>query len=196
MCRNTAYLLLAFPLGLAHFVIVVTGFTLGISLTLVGVGIPILLLTIEISRSLVSAERHLMQTLLDVNIPIVTHDDETHPHFLARCQAHINDPATWRGLLYLLLKLPLGLISFGLLTIWVSLSLILISAPFTYPLTMIDLGFTQVDTFTKALLCAIFGAGIALLGPYLVKILTDVWIYLGFEMLGEEKPKRTSQVVV
>jgi len=43
---NIIYLLLAFPLGTAYFVFLVTGLSLGLSLLIIWVGIPILLFMI------------------------------------------------------------------------------------------------------------------------------------------------------
>ena len=44
----------------------------------------------------------------------------------------LSDRFSWKSLLFLLLKFPLGLISFGFLVFLISLSIALISLPFSY----------------------------------------------------------------
>nr|QNO47354.1 hypothetical protein LNGCCOLK_00031 [Methanosarcinales archaeon ANME-2c ERB4] len=66
---NIIYLLLSFPLGTAYFVFLVTGLLLGLSLSIVWVGIPILLLMLAAWWGLVVFERQLAIWLLHVDIP-------------------------------------------------------------------------------------------------------------------------------
>lgn len=66
---NIIYLLLAFPLGTAYFVFLVTGLSLGLSLLIIWVGIPILLFMIVAWWGLVVFERQLAIWLLHVDIP-------------------------------------------------------------------------------------------------------------------------------
>ena len=56
---NIFYLLLSFPLGLFYFVFLVTGISLGVGLTIIWVGIPILLLVLGGSWLLCKLERAL-----------------------------------------------------------------------------------------------------------------------------------------
>ena len=65
---NLLYLLLAFPLGIAYFVFVVTGLSLSVGLLIVWVGIPLLLGLLAASIGLASFERLLARQLLGVEI--------------------------------------------------------------------------------------------------------------------------------
>ncbi len=54
---NIVYLLLGLPLGIAYFVFLVTGISLGFGLLVIGVGIHILVLVLAVSWALCQFER-------------------------------------------------------------------------------------------------------------------------------------------
>ncbi len=66
---NMGYVLLAFPTGLAYFVVLVVGMASGVALAVVIVGLGILLLTLAAWRFMAGVERGLARTLLGVPIP-------------------------------------------------------------------------------------------------------------------------------
>ena len=59
---NLVYLLLAFPLGIAYFVFLVTGFSLGFGLIVTFLGIPILLGMLAATWGIAAFERQLANT--------------------------------------------------------------------------------------------------------------------------------------
>ena len=65
-----AYLLLGLPLGVLGFVLLVTGFSLGLGLLVTLLGIPVLVVTILLARTLASFERRLASTLLEAPLPL------------------------------------------------------------------------------------------------------------------------------
>lgn len=65
-----AYLLLGMPLGVLGFVLLVTGFSLGLGLLVTLLGIPVLVVTILLARTLASFERRLASTLLEAPLPL------------------------------------------------------------------------------------------------------------------------------
>src|SRR3954468_22489681 len=67
--RNLLYLLLAFPLGLTYFLFLVVGLSLGLGLTIIWVGLPVLLLVLLGSRALSALERQLAIGLLGAEVP-------------------------------------------------------------------------------------------------------------------------------
>ena len=67
--RNIAYLMLGLPLGIAYFVFLVTGFSLGAGLAVTLAGIPVLLLVLIGSRVLCTFERQVSDKVLGVHIP-------------------------------------------------------------------------------------------------------------------------------
>ena len=54
---NILYLFLSFPLGIAYFVFLVTGISLGFGLAIIWVGVPILVLVLAGSWALCQLER-------------------------------------------------------------------------------------------------------------------------------------------
>jgi hypothetical protein len=126
---NIVYLILGFPLGLAYFVLYVTGGALGIGLLIVTVGAAILLLLILAAQWLGVVERLLAVHLLGV--PIAPgHTPWNEGDSLARyLKAVLRNRITWTGLFYLLLKFPLGLASWIVTIVALSVTLGLIAAP-------------------------------------------------------------------
>ena len=49
--KNLAYLLLSFPLGVFYFVFLITGISLGVSLAIIWIGIPIFIGVLMLSRT-------------------------------------------------------------------------------------------------------------------------------------------------
>jgi hypothetical protein len=126
---NIVYLILGFPLGLAYFVFYVSGGALGIGLLIVTVGAAILLLLILAAQWLGVFERLLAVHLLGV--PITPgHTPWNEGESLGRyIKAVLRNRTTWTGLLYLLMKFPLGLASWILTIVALSVTLGLIAAP-------------------------------------------------------------------
>jgi hypothetical protein len=74
---NIFYLLLAFPLGLAYFVFLVTGISVGASLIIIWVGVPILVLVFLGSWAMCQLERVLAISLLKEDIPPIAREDRS-----------------------------------------------------------------------------------------------------------------------
>src|SRR5215831_7417710 len=67
--RNLLYVLTAFPLGLAYFLFLITGLSIGASLLLVWIGIPVLFLMAAAWWGLGAFERELAMLWLQLDIP-------------------------------------------------------------------------------------------------------------------------------
>src|SRR6202011_5651037 len=97
------YLLLAFPLGTAYFILILTGLSTGGGLAVIIVGIGILVLTMEGWLLLARFERELTIRLLGAQVA---------PFSLAapadswrqRVGRTMTDPVTWKSLAYLLVE--------------------------------------------------------------------------------------------
>ncbi|WP_311171251.1 sensor domain-containing protein [Halobellus ordinarius] len=148
-----------FPLGVAYFVLLTVGTALGVGLTVVLVGVPLLIGVLLGSRYLCAFERELTNKLLKLNVqpPEDALTDETAlwPQIRARVVAR----STWTGLVYLVLKLPLGIVVFGLLAVSLGVSVGLLLAPFIYtiPSTGIELGIWTIDTLAEAVIAVPIG---------------------------------------
>ena len=129
---NMFYLVLAFPLGTAYFIFLVTGLSLGFSLLVLAlVGIPILLFVLAGSWAAAAFERELAIRLLNEDIPPMASEDLSERRLWPRLKAHLRNPVTWTGMVYLFAKFPIGVITFSLMVVLVYVSLGFITAPIT-----------------------------------------------------------------
>lgn len=164
---NMLYLLLAFPLGLFYFVFLVTGLSLGISLVIVWVGFFVLLIVFTAWIALLVMERYLAIHLLHEDIPPINRESFKGKTTWQKLKAALANPVTWKGLLFLLARFPLGIFSFVVLVTMISLSFSLLFVPLYYqwihPPVTIDLGNAfrgskwAVDTLQEALLACLAG---------------------------------------
>jgi hypothetical protein len=194
---NLVYLLVAFPLGVAYFVLLVTGLSSGISLLIVWVGIPILLLMGAITWGLAGFERLMAVHLLKESFPAHATQSTVGNSIWAGLKRHVTDPVTWQGLLYLLMKFPLGIAAFVVLTTLLALTISLLAMPFLYEFVPglqagVNLGpglpSWQIDSLGDALLVALVGLG---LWPVTMHVTNGMaWLYGRFArvMLSDGLP--------
>lgn len=185
---NLIYLLLCLPLGILYFVILVTGFSLGAGLLITLVGLPILVAMIFVTYILADLDRTLTSKLLGVKIAkpeaVPSNNDSARSILVAQLKSF----EFWKEFSYLLLKMPLGVISFTFAIVFVSVSLGLIAAPFivTYvPDAQIMLwnGF-EVDTMQGALVTSVVGLGLGALSVLLINGLAKAMASFSVWALG------------
>ncbi len=187
---NLLYLLLAFPLGLAYFVFLVTGLSLGIGLLITLLGLPILALVLAAGWGLAACERCLAAGLLGAHIPAPVRPAPAGDGLWARLNAHLRNPVTWTSLAYLVVKFPLGLVTFVVMGTLLALTAVLIAAPFLYRLVPLTVGVTSygsplyVVTLGQALTCALVGVMLGIGTLYLGNGLAAVYRRLAEAMLG------------
>jgi hypothetical protein len=127
---NILYLLAAFPLGILYFVFLVSGFSLGISLVIIWVGIPILLAFGGVVWALANFERLITIHLLKEDLPAMTASSSEDADFWTRVKDRLSSPVIWKSILYLSLKFPLGIATFTVLVTLISLTLAFLAMPF------------------------------------------------------------------
>ena len=198
---NIFYLLLSFPLGVFYFVFLVTGVSLGLGLAIIWVGIPILLLVLGGSWLLCKFERALAIFLLKESIPPVARErrietDDDIPQQLSaverlfivgwrRFKAHLSDRLTWTGILYLLLKFPMGIASFVVAVTLVSLTAGLLGAPFYYWVDDgIELGVWHIDELWEALILTLVGIPAVFISLHLMNAAAFLSGWVARIMLG------------
>jgi hypothetical protein len=129
--RNLGYLLSAFPLGLIYFVLLVTGMSLGLGLSIIWVGIPILMIMLMAVQALGRFERELANKVLNVEIVPPVYP-EGRSGFIGQFKTYGSSATTWQAFIYLLLKFPFGLLSFCAAIVSIALILGLLTAPLVY----------------------------------------------------------------
>ncbi|TMD83432.1 MAG: histidine kinase, partial [Chloroflexi bacterium] len=130
--RRILYLLLAFPLGTAYFVLIVTGLAMGGGLAIIIVGIGILVLTMEGWLLLARFERELTIRLLGADVPPFSLPAPAGESWRQRIGRTLTDAVTWKSLAYLLVEFPFGIVSFTLVVVLFSVSLSLVAVPVAY----------------------------------------------------------------
>lgn len=208
---NMLYLLLSFPLGIVYFVFLVVGFSVGMPLIIIWIGILIMLAVFAIWYALLAFERNLAIWLLHEDIPPMTYQDMTGKNLWQKFTATAANPVTWKGLVYLLAKFPLGLLSFIVLVTLVATSAGLIAAPFYYvyvPAWNIHATFDgttaqlwMMDTLGEALVVSLIGILLGLISLHILNGLA--WISGKFArvMLGnfsdiknQPKPQNSAEL--
>ncbi len=126
------YLMLSFPLGIFYFVFIVTGFSLGIGLIPIFIGIPLLYVFMISVKCLMKFERKMAALFLGVNIKENTLIREKGVGILIKFKDELFDAELWKALIYLTFKFFIGILIFSLCITLVSLSLGLVAAPVIY----------------------------------------------------------------
>jgi uncharacterized membrane protein len=127
------FMLFAFVTGIFYFVWAVVGVSLSASLMLMIFGIPFSLLFLGSVRLLSLVEGRIVEVLLGIRMPrrpVHPGNGKSRP-IMERVKEVFTDPRTWSTLLYMILKLPLGIVDFALFVSLGSVSLWLLIAPIT-----------------------------------------------------------------
>jgi signal transduction histidine kinase len=179
---NLLYLLLAFPLGLAYFIVLVVGVSTGAALAVLIVGLGILLATLAASRGMAAVERGLARAVLGV--PIATPPDQRglQPH--QRVLRWLRDPMTWKGLVFVALKFPLGIATFATVAAAGFFSLVLLFSPLIVLVTTVTFFGWIVESPLQALPLTLIGAPATLLTLHLVNGEAWLWALFARVMLG------------
>ncbi len=188
---NILYLLLSFPLGICYFVFLVTGISLGGGTLIIWIGVPILLFIIEMWWQCASFERQMAMRWLGVEIAPLAYPVSQPMSLWRRAQSRLTNVMTWKTLAFLLVKFPLGILSFVLpITLFavtlvvtiVGIVLGLLTTPFVllYMLLWSDGSFNV----RRYLLLASLGFGLTLVSFHLLNGLAYVSGQFARVMLG------------
>ena len=150
--RNILYLLLGLPLGTLYFTVIVTLLSVGAGIMVVALlGIPMLIGLWYVNRAFMRIERGLAVGLLGEQIDPVPPTPAWPGGLWRHFKSVIGDRYGWKGMLYLLLRFPVGVFTFTLAVTLVSTSLGLTFAPaYMWTSDEIDInlfGMTTVDPF-------------------------------------------------
>lgn len=195
---NLFYLLLAFPVGLFYFIFLTVGISMGIGMAIIWIGIPILLVMVAAWWSFAAFERFQARYLLGVDMPPSPRPWEQAEGVLARLRAHFGSASTWKDLLFLFLKFPLGVFSFTVAVAFLALSDGLLLAPLYYRFVPtsythgvhdgIDIAFAHIDTLWKALIAMPVGALALILSLHLFNAIAELYRVIAKALLAENGP--------
>lgn len=111
---DALFCLTTFPIGLAFFLVAVVGGTVGLGLSVVGVGLGILAWTFALMLWGAQIERTRLRAFLSINVSDVHHWQTTDGNLISRVWQVIRSPQVWRDFLYMGLLLPIGILELGL----------------------------------------------------------------------------------
>jgi len=148
--RNLLYLAIALPLGIAYVAILVAGLSIGAGLAVIVIGLALLLATLFALRAMAAVERTLARRLLRIAIhpPL---EGGIHANWRQRVQLWLRDPVTWKSLVFLLGKLPMGIIAFAAITLLGLTSVVLTLAPALVAITPIIFFGWEIDNPVAAI---------------------------------------------
>jgi hypothetical protein len=198
--KRLAYLLLAFPLGLAYFVGTTTGVSTGLSLSFTLVGIPVLGLTLLAVTAAAWFEARLSTALLDRETATPTALSALHRNIedpdtdvVQACKRFLVDPTTWTSLVVVLLKFAFGLVAFVAVVTVGSVVASLLAAPLVYDASSMvyQTGSYTVTTLPEALGLAGLGIVLGLLSLHALNALADLGGYLTDALLSVGRSEST-----
>jgi hypothetical protein len=195
--RNVVYLLLSFPLGIIYFVFLVTGLATGVGTLIVWVGAFVLLGTFLAVRGFTALERSLARSLLQTTIPFrrsrYPAGQDIGKPVLARARDLLVSRESWAGIGYLFGKFPLGIVSFVLTVVFLSVPLAMLVTPLTLLIPGLDqeIGDWRIDTPAEAAPFAVAGFLLSFLSLHLLNGMA--WVHSHWAMLCLKRlPHRNS----
>jgi hypothetical protein len=119
---NLLYLLIMFPLGIIYFTIIITGFSISISLLILIIGIFIAFLFLILVRGISTVHLHYASSLLGFELPAKVETAMTGSGFFDHLKKILTDGKTYTSMAYMFLELPLGIIYFTLIITFLAVS--------------------------------------------------------------------------
>ena len=186
---NILYLLLSFPLGIFYFVVLVTGISLGFGLLITIVGIFILMGVMLLVHLFARFEIQLANALLGFQIR-PAQIENSGGGFWKRLREKLRSPLTWKGLLFLFLRFPMGILAFSLTVSLLAASIGMISLPFIYQEPWFDMdwgyhSFWHIDSISETIVVAFFGIILVFTSLYVFNVLAWAYGKLVKVLLGE-----------
>ena len=185
--------LIALPAGVVYFVLLAVGIGLSIGLLIVVVGLFLAFGVVHLVHRLADFEARTANLLVDAAIPVPSFP-QIDGSFWQILRGFVTLPETWVRLAYLLLKLPLGIVSFAVATTGLGF-LASVATPLFYTQSWWvvgdwagELGW-DVDTLGGAVLQAVVGLAVFLLLMHVILAIGRFWVWLARAMLTPQ-PRR------
>jgi signal transduction histidine kinase len=190
------YLLLALPLGVTEFAILVTGLSFGFGTAITLIGVPVLLFMVYAWRWMAQLERRVIGALVGTQIADPYRVGPAGESRWQGLRRRLADPATWKDLVFLVLQLPAGIIAFTLATVVLAATVALIGAPAYYSTGGgLDVGFTTIDTLGEALALVPAGLLVGFVGIPALGAAARAYGWFAQQLLGSNAdPELTAEV--
>ncbi len=133
------YMIFALVTGIIYFTWAVTGISIGLSMIVLIIGIPIIIIFLYSVRGIAFIEGRIVEALLGERMPRRSRFTDKNVKLWDRIKNLLTDRSTWSGILYLILQLPLGIIYFSLMITLIATSIASIFAPMVEVLMNVSL---------------------------------------------------------
>ncbi len=130
---NLLFLFLMFPLGLFYFIVLISGLSVGVGLFILWIGVLILVATLLLSWVFIALERILAVNLLQAKIADLGNPIRPDAPFLEKLKTFVGNPVLWKGIAYLFIKFPFGVIIFSVMATLLGVGLGFVAGPFILP---------------------------------------------------------------
>jgi signal transduction histidine kinase len=179
-----AFVLSGLPLGIAWFVLLVTGWSVGLGLAITLLGLPILIALGAACHGAAALERTLANSLLGTGARRPAKRPVPRG-ILARLRDWVADPVVWRAQAYMLLRFVLGLPAAVAVLAVAGAGGALAALPFYYRTGDEEVvAVWDVDSLWEALLCAVVGLVIlAVAVPWVTRGIAAAWAPLARGLL-------------
>jgi hypothetical protein len=194
--KNLLYLLLALPLGMTYFVLLTVGFSLGLALSVLVVGLGILLGTVISIRFVASFERWLANALLGTAIAAPS-DVAQSEGLVDTAKSHLQASSTWKGLGFAFLKFWVGIASFVLLVVFLGVAVELLFLPlFPGGILNITVNNTEIASYfhttTQRAIAVPAGAVLFVIALNVLNAFARVNAYIAKSLLGGKQTDDTA----
>jgi len=115
--RSAGYVLTGFPLAVAAFVLLLTGFAVGIGTLAITIGVAVLAGTLAAARVLARVERSRLDALFGFRTPRPAYRIP-HGGKLGRAVSAGADPRRWLDLLHGIVAFPVAVVTFSIVVTW------------------------------------------------------------------------------
>jgi signal transduction histidine kinase len=115
---DSQYVLFGFPLGIIAFVLCLTGFVLGVGLTVIWVGVVVMTATLIMSRGLATLERVRIRPVLRRAVPHPYYKKRPDAGYLRRVLTPLTDGQAWLDLLHGVFRFIPSTVSFSFVVSW------------------------------------------------------------------------------
>jgi hypothetical protein len=185
-----AYVWLGFPLGLAWFIGMTVGFLTGFALVIVWIGLALLAATLAGVWGAAGLERQLAILLLGARVPARLSRPAGEAGVGAWLRAVVGGVALWKGILFLALRFPLGLVGWIGSVVSLALSVAFMAAPWIVAFGdgYVDLGWFEIDDLAGSWILAAIGLAGFVVTLHLHRALGWIWARLAERLLGAEAP--------
>ncbi|MFI5271681.1 MAG: ATP-binding protein [Ktedonobacterales bacterium] len=189
---NLAYMLAAGPLGAFYVLVLGLLLAIGVGLSFVLVGIPLLVFSVALWLTFAAYERELTIWWLGIAIAPMSRPLPPGLTWWQRLLAQLRNPVTWKSVLYLALKFAFGLLAGVLLCALLAAAALLLSAPVWILARIVadSAGATLAPLLVLSPLGVAAGALVAVGTLRVSDLLAALWARIAQALLGESDVAR------